>query len=100
MESLEKRLDSRRRLIAAVPSEVFAAMSDAARIGKWGPEGFASTIREFDFRPGGRGLPTMHGPDGKCSPNESRFTCVVPDRVVESAHLDGHHFFLTIEVAR
>lgn len=70
MEPVEKRSDSRQRLIAASPSEIFAAMSDASRIAKWwGPEGFTNTIHEFEFRPGGKWLLTMHGPDGTNYPN-------------------------------
>jgi uncharacterized protein YndB with AHSA1/START domain len=78
---------------------VFAAMSDPARIARWwGPEGFTSTIHLFEFSPGGRWLLTMHGPDGKDYPNESRFTRVVADQLLEIEHLSGHHFFLTIEL--
>lgn len=99
MEPVEKRSDSRHRLIAASPAEVFAAMSDPDRIAKWwGPKGFTNTIHEFDFRPGGKWLLTMHGPDGKNYPNESRFVRVVPPRIFEIEHLNGHHFFLTIEL--
>ena len=98
--SIDARSDSRRRFIAARPPEVFAAMSDAARIARWwGPRGFTNTIHEFEFRSGGRWLLTMHGPDGKDYPNESRFTRVVPDRLFEIEHFSGHHFFLTIELA-
>jgi len=39
----------------------------------------------------------MHGPDGKDYPNESRFTRIVPDSMLEIEHL-GHHFFLTMEL--
>ena len=99
MEPIEKRTDSRTRLIDASPSEVFAAMSDAERVAKWwGPAGFTSTIHEFEFRPGGRWLLTMHGPDGKDYPNESRFTRLVPAQVFEIEHLSGHHFVLTLEL--
>lgn len=99
MEPVEKRSDSRQRLIAASPSEIFAAMSDASRIAKWwGPEGFTNTIHEFEFRPGGKWLLTMHGPDGTNYPNESTFVRVVPGRIFEIEHLNGHHFFLTIEL--
>jgi uncharacterized protein YndB with AHSA1/START domain len=86
-------------LIAASPSEVFAAMSDAARIARWwGPAGFASTIHRFEFRPGGSWLLTMHGPDGKDYPNESRFARIVNDRTLAIEHLSGHHFMLTLEL--
>lgn len=97
---IEARSDCRRRFIAASPSEVFAAMSDSDRIARWwGPRGFSNTIHEFDFRLGGKWLLTMHGPDGKGYPNESRFTRVVPGQIFEIEHFSGHHFFLTIQLA-
>jgi uncharacterized protein YndB with AHSA1/START domain len=78
---------------------VFAAMSDPARIaGWWGPAGFTNTIHEYEFSPGGSWLLTMHGPDGKDYPNESRFTRIVPNQLVEIEHLNGHHFILTLEL--
>ncbi|MDO8777510.1 MAG: SRPBCC family protein [Burkholderiaceae bacterium] len=99
MEPIETRSDSRRRTLAATPSEVFAAMSDPHRVARWwGPAGFTNTIHAFEFKPGGRWLLTMHGPDGKDYPNESRFIRVVADHMVEIEHLNGHHFFLTIEL--
>lgn len=99
-EPADKRSDARTRFIAASPAQVFAAMSDAARIARWwGPDGFASTIHEFDFRPRGKWLLTMHGPDGQDYPNESRFVRVEPGRVFEIEHLNGHHFLLTLELA-
>lgn len=74
-------------------------MSDAARISRWwGPAGFTNTIHEFEFRPGGMWRLTMHGPDGKNYPNESRFTRVAADEVFEIEHLNGHHFLLTMEL--
>ncbi len=100
MEAIEARSDARRRWLAAKPSELFAAMSDPARVARWwGPTGFTNTIHHFEFRPGGRWLLTMHGPDGKDYPNESQFTRIVADQVFEIEHLNGHHFMLTIELA-
>lgn len=99
MEPIETRSDSRHRLLTASPSEVFAALSDPARVARWwGPDGFTNTIHEFDFKPGGRWLLTMHGPDGKNYPNESRFRRIVVDRVFEIEHLNGHHFVLTVDL--
>jgi uncharacterized protein YndB with AHSA1/START domain len=89
----------RSRVLAATPAQVFAAMGDAARIARWwGPKGFTSTIHEFEFRPGGQWRLTLHGPDGKDYPNRSRFTRIVPDQAFEIEHVDGHHFFLTIDL--
>jgi len=99
MEPNEDRSDSRSRVLSASPAEVFAAMSDPVRIARWwGPAGFTNTIHEFAFFPGGRWLLTMHGPDGKAYPNESRFSRIEAARVFEIEHLSGHHFFLTIEL--
>ncbi len=99
MESIETRSDARRRLLAASPSEVFAAISDPVRVARWwGPTGFTNTIHQFEFTRGGKWLLTMHAPDGKSYPNESRFTRIVADQVIEIEHLNGHHFILTIEL--
>lgn len=99
MEPVEIRSDSRSRLVAASPSEVFAAMSDPVRVARWwGPAGFTNTIHLFEFKPDGKWLLTMHGPDGKDYPNESRFARIVADQVFEIEHLNGHHFMLTVEL--
>lgn len=80
MEPIEDRSDSRSRLLTASPTDIFAAMSDPVRIAKWwGPAGFTNRIHQFEFKPGGKWLLTMHGPDGKDYPNESRFTRVITD---------------------
>jgi uncharacterized protein YndB with AHSA1/START domain len=99
MEPIECRSDTRSKLIAATPAEVFAAMRDPARVAKWwGPAGFTNTIHKFEFTPGGSWFLTMHGPDGKDYPNESRFSRIVPDRLFEVEHLNGHHFVLTLDL--
>ena len=99
MESIESRSDTRNKLIAASPTQVFAAMRDSARVAKWwGPAGFTNSIHKYEFVPGGSWLLTMHGPDGKDYPNESRFTRIVADQLFEIEHLNGHHFVLTLEL--
>ena len=100
MEPIELRSDSRRRLISDSPAAVFSAMRDLARVARWwGPTGFTNTIHLFEFKPGGQWLLTMHGPDGKDYPNESRFTRIVPDQLFEIEHLNGHHFLLSITLS-
>jgi uncharacterized protein YndB with AHSA1/START domain len=100
MEPIEVRSDTRRKIIAAAPTAVFAAMADPRRVERWwGPDGFTNTVHEYDFTNGGKWLLTMHGPDGKDYPNESRFSRIVTDKVFEIEHLNGHHFFLTLELA-
>ena len=99
MKPIDDRSDIRQKLIPATPAAVFAALSHPARVARWwGPAGFTNTIHEFDFTPGGQWLLTMHGPDGKDYPNESRFLRVQTNRVFEIEHLNGHHFVLTIEL--
>lgn len=48
----------------------------------WGPEGFTNTIHEFDLKPGGNWILTMHGPDKGNYENSSVFTQVVPNELV------------------
>ena len=99
MEPIDSRSDARHKFIAAAPDAVFAAMSDPARVARWwGPAGFTNTIHSYAFTPGGTWTMTMHGPDGKDYPNESRFTRIVPGQLFEIEHLGGHHFFLTLEL--
>ena len=99
MDPVATRTDSRSKVIPASTAAIYAAISDPARMARWwGPAGFTNTIHDFQFRPGGSWLLTMHGPDGKDYPNESRFARIVPERLVEIEHLSGHHFVLTIEL--
>lgn len=44
----------------------------------WGPEGFTNTIHEFDLRPGGKWILTMHGPEKGNYENSSTFKIVKP----------------------
>jgi len=99
MNPAETRSDRRSKVIPASAAGIYAAIRDADRLARWwGPAGFSNTFHEFQFHPGCRWLLTMHGPDGKDYPNESRFARIVPDRLVEIEHLSGHHFVLTIEL--
>ncbi|SCK15559.1 SRPBCC domain-containing protein [Vogesella sp. LIG4] len=86
-----------RRQFAATPDAVFAAMADAGRIARWwGPAGFSNRIAEFDFRPGGRWVFEMIGPDGTVYPNESEFTVIETGRRLVLRHVCQPHFQLTI----
>ena len=101
MEPVDRRSDKRSKFIAAPPEAVFAAMSDPERMARWwGPAGFRNTIHKFEFQEGGQWLLTMHGPDGKDYPNESRFKRLAPGRLFEIEHFSGHHFVLTVKLVR
>jgi len=62
---------------------VYNAFSDPDLLKQWwGPDGFTNTIHEFDLRPGGRWLLTMHGPEKGHYENASTFTVVEPNTKV------------------
>ncbi|MCW1922125.1 SRPBCC family protein [Luteolibacter arcticus] len=86
------------RLILFPRNAVFDAFRDPARLAFWwGPNGFTSTIHEFDLRPGGRFRLTLHGPDGANYENDKEFLEVVePERVVFRHSQPMHDFTMTI----
>jgi uncharacterized protein YndB with AHSA1/START domain len=99
MTNLASRSDIRSLLVQADAAAVFAAISDPARLARWwGPDGFTNTIHVFEFAEGGRWLLTMHGPDGRDYPNESRITRIVADRHFAIEHLGDHHFLLSLDL--
>jgi uncharacterized protein YndB with AHSA1/START domain len=53
------------RVIDAPRELVFEAFTEVAHLSRWwGPEGFTTTTRSFEFREGGAWDFVMHGPDG------------------------------------
>jgi uncharacterized protein YndB with AHSA1/START domain len=53
------------RVISAPPELVFEAFTEVRHLSQWwGPEGFSTTTRGFEFRVGGVWDFVMHGPDG------------------------------------
>jgi uncharacterized protein YndB with AHSA1/START domain len=53
------------RLIQAAPGLVFEAFTEVRHLSQWwGPEGFTTTTRSFEFREGGVWDFVMHAPDG------------------------------------
>ena len=100
-ESTANREFLHSRHIDAPPEQVFRAFADPARLARWwGPEGFSSTFTTFEFRPNGRWIFVMHGPDGTDYPNENVLREIAPAERVVLEHLGGvHHFVLTITFA-
>lgn len=79
------------------PSDVYAAISDPVRLAKWwGPNGFTNQFDVFEFRPNGKWIFTMIGPDGTHYPNESVFTLIEANRQVVIQHVCQPHFELSI----
>src|SRR3954466_12671591 len=53
------------RVIDAPPELVFEAFTEVRHLSRWwGPEGFTTTTRSFEFRVGGVWDFVLHGPDG------------------------------------
>ena len=71
------------RLINAPRELVFEVWTEQEHLEKWwGPNGFTTTTSEFDFKPGGTWIHTMHGPDGTDYPNEVYYEEIVrPERI-------------------
>lgn len=88
------------RLLPASPRQVFAAFEQPALLAQWwGPSGFTNTFEQFDFRPGGRWVFVMHGPDGASYPNESVFREIQPDTRIVIEHVVQPWFRLTVNLA-
>ena len=78
------------RVIGAPRHLVYRAWTEARHLARWfGPRGFTTTTRAFEFRPGGVWDFDMHGPDGTVYPNWVEWQeMVAPERIVyrQGAH--------------
>jgi uncharacterized protein YndB with AHSA1/START domain len=76
---------------------VWKAWSSPENLGQWwGPQGFTTTTTEFELKPGGRWIFTMHGPDGMDYPNEITYTTVRENELVEYEHGPSPKFRVTV----
>lgn len=75
------------RLIHGPRKLVFEAYTELRHLEQWfGPDGFSTTTRSFELRPGGVWLFTMHGPDGVDYPNCIRFQEITPPERLVYVH--------------
>ena len=75
------------RVIDAPPDLVFEAFTEVRHLSRWwGPEGFSTTTRSFEFRVGGEWVFTMHGPDGTVHPEWITWTAILPPERIELIH--------------
>jgi uncharacterized protein YndB with AHSA1/START domain len=78
------------RTIAGPRRLVFAAYTDVRHLARWwGPDGFSTTTRAFEFRPGGVWDFIMHGPDGAAYPNRIEWREIVPPERIVYLHGEG-----------
>ena len=75
------------RLVDAPREMVWSVWTDPKHLAQWwGPNGFRTTTRAFDFKPGGVWRFVMHGPDGRDYQNRITF-----DEIVKPVRLAYHH---------
>src|SRR5689334_2619220 len=87
---------STERVISFPPDQIFAAFEHPDRLARWwGPAGFTNTFQQFEFKPGGRWVFVMHGPNGIDYPNENAFRVLEPGKIVIE-HVVEPLFTLTI----
>jgi uncharacterized protein YndB with AHSA1/START domain len=88
---------STERVISATPRTVFTAFEQPELLAQWwGPDGFTNTFEQFEFRPGGRWIFVMHGPNGATFPNESVFREIQPDTRIVIEHVVKPWYLLTV----
>ena len=75
------------RVIDAPRELVFEAFTELRHLSRWwGPEGFTTTTRSFEFRVGGEWNFLMHGPDGKDYQEWITWTDIVPAERIALLH--------------
>ncbi len=85
------------RLLEAPVGKVYQAFADPLRLARWwAPEGFTNTFGEFDLRPGGKWVLTMHGPGKGHYENASVFQRVEPRRVISWSRVSQPHFDMEV----
>ena len=75
------------RVIDAPRELVFEAFTEVRHLSRWwGPEGFTTTTRAFEFRVGGEWVFVMHGPDGTDYQEWISWTEIAPPERIALLH--------------
>ena len=75
------------RVISAPRELVFEAFTEVGHLSRWwGPEGFTTTTRAFEFRAGGDWDFVMHGPDGTDYQEWISWTEIAPPERIALLH--------------
>src|SRR5215216_6108995 len=79
------------RVIDAPRELVFEAFTEVRHLSRWwGPEGFTTTTRAFEFRVGGEWDFVMHGPDGTDYQEWITWTEIAPPGRIALRHGEFH----------
>lgn len=85
------------RILVAPRQLVWSVWTDPKHLEQWwGPNGFTTTTKTFDLKPGGQWLFTMHGPDGTDYRNDITFAVVVEPELIEYDHGPSPVFHTTV----
>jgi len=80
------------RIIDAPRELVFEAFTDVRHLSRWwGPEGFTTTTKSFEFGAGGVWDFVMHGPDGSDYQEWITWTDIAPPERIAFLHGDSPH---------
>jgi uncharacterized protein YndB with AHSA1/START domain len=75
------------RVISAPRELVFEAFTEVRHLSQWwGPDGFTTTTRAFEFRVGGEWDFVMHGPDGTDYQESISWTEIAPPERIALLH--------------
>src|ERR1051326_3996676 len=75
------------RVIGAPRESVFEAFTQVRHLSRWwGPDGFTTTTRSFEFRAGGEWSFVMHGPDGTDYQEWIAWTEIAPPERIALVH--------------
>ena len=75
------------RVINAPRELVFEAFTEVRHLSRWwGPQGFTTTTRSFEFRVGGEWIFVMHGPEGTDYQEWISWTEIVPPERIALLH--------------
>lgn len=75
------------RVVDAPQELVFQAFTEVRHLSRWwGPKGFTTTTRSFEFRDGGVWDFVMHGPDGTDYPEWITWTAISPPERIALMH--------------
>src|SRR5436305_9383105 len=78
------------RVISAPPEVVFEAFTEVRHLSRWwGPDGYTTTTRSFEFRVGGEWDFVMHGPDGTDHQEWITWREIVPPERIALLHGDS-----------